>query len=155
MPRNPKAASIKKEKLAKANELQDVFARNRKYKPEYAQSLIEHMSDGSSFYSFGARVSVGKTTLYDWLEKYPEFKEAYEIARLQSLAWWEKQGQEGLWNTKETSLNTGAFVFQVSNRFKGEGYTRNPQANEGATESRLELEVVDLDLDRMVSTDDL
>jgi hypothetical protein len=155
MPKNPKADGIRKEKKAKAESLLERFARNRKYKPEYAAMLINHMSDGSSFMSFGAVAEVSKATLYDWLDTYPEFKEAYEIAKLQALSWWEKQGKAGLWNTKESSLNTGAFVFQVANRFKENGYTRNPQADEAQEAKRLEMEVVDVDLNKRVPRDDV
>jgi hypothetical protein len=155
MPKNPKADGIRKEKQAKAESLLERFARNRKYKPDHAASLIEHMKDGSSFMSFGAVVGVSKATLYDWLDTYPEFKEAYEVAKLQALSWWEKQGKEGLWNTKECSLNTGAFVFQVANRFKENGYTRNPQGDDDTATKRLEMEVVQVDLNKMVPRDDV
>ena len=155
MPKNPKANGIRKEKQAKAESLLERFARNRKYKPEYAEQLIAHMSDGSSFMSFGAEVGVGRTTLYDWVHTYPEFAQAFELAKIKALAWWEKQGKEGLWNTKESSLNTGAFVFQVANRFKENGYTRNPQGDDDTATKRLEMEVVEVDLNKMVPRDDV
>jgi len=41
--------------------------------------LVEHMSKGHSFESFGAVVNVGRKTLYDWADNNPEFKEAKEL----------------------------------------------------------------------------
>lgn len=150
MPRNPKADAIRKQKVEKAAEVSEVFARNRIYKPEYALDLIKHMEAGGSFMSFGAVVSVGRQTLYDWADTYQEFKQAHEIAKLKALSWWERQGRDGLWTTKEASLNTGAFVFQVANRFREQGYTRNPQAEEDTASHRLEVEVVNVDLNKMM-----
>ena len=46
------------------------------YKQEYCQQLVDHMAQGYSFESFGANVDCGRTTLFGWVEKYPEFKEA-------------------------------------------------------------------------------
>jgi hypothetical protein len=46
------------------------------YKEEYDQLLVTHMSQGYSFESFGADVGCGRRTLFDWVERYPSFKEA-------------------------------------------------------------------------------
>ena len=46
------------------------------YKDEYCQQLVDHMAQGYSFESFGANVGCGRRTLFDWVDKYPDFKEA-------------------------------------------------------------------------------
>ncbi len=51
------------------------------YKPEYCQLLIDHMSKGHSFVSFAGTINVGKRTIYEWVERYPEFAEAKAIAK--------------------------------------------------------------------------
>lgn len=48
-----------------------------KYKPEYCQMLIDHMSTGLSFDIFGCDIDVVRSTLYQWRIDYPEFDEAY------------------------------------------------------------------------------
>lgn len=52
----------------------------KKYKPELCDELINHMSKGYSFESFAGVINVTRSLLYIWLDEYPEFKEAKEIA---------------------------------------------------------------------------
>lgn len=49
-----------------------------KYKKDYCQLLIDHMSDGYSFESFAGRhdVRVAIDTLYNWANLFPDFSEA-------------------------------------------------------------------------------
>lgn len=54
--------------------------RKSKFKKEYCDMLIEHMKLGKSFETFAGKIRVSRRTLYDWVESYPEFKEAKEIA---------------------------------------------------------------------------
>jgi hypothetical protein len=42
-----------------------------------------------------------RQTLHDWAAKYPEFAAAFLRARLESLAWWEREGRGGLWSPKD------------------------------------------------------
>lgn len=60
-----------------------------KYKPEYCEMLIEHMSQGYSFASFGAIIRVGRNTLYMWSRDIEEFAEAKEIAEMMALKYFE------------------------------------------------------------------
>ena len=39
------------------------------------------MSTGHSFVSFAGTINVGKRTIYEWVEKYPEFAAAKQIAK--------------------------------------------------------------------------
>lgn len=67
----------------------------KKYKPEYCELLIKHMKMGKSFQSFPSSIyaydkqMIGMTTLYDWENKYPEFKEAKELAMQEALSYFE------------------------------------------------------------------
>ena len=99
-----------------------------KYKPEFCEQLIEHMSKGYSYESFASKAKVYRTTLYDWENSHPEWCEAKEEAFLQCLLWWESQGIEGLWSeteynekgkpTKSKSINSTLWIFNMKNRFK-------------------------------------
>ena len=80
--------------------------------------LIEHMAQGRSYESFSAKVDSHRATLYRWEAEFPEFCDAKKRAFEKCQLWWEEKGIEGLWNTKEISLNTGAWVFNMKNRFK-------------------------------------
>lgn len=59
-----------------------------KYKPEYCQGIIDFMANGYSKVAYAGFLGVSRTRLYDWVEKYPDFAEAFDIAhgkRLYSL----------------------------------------------------------------------
>jgi transposase len=62
-----------------------LMGRPTKYKPEYCQMLINHMSEGYSFESFGAIISVDRTTLYHWETLFKEFSHCKGIARNKQL----------------------------------------------------------------------
>ena len=49
------------------------------YDPKFCDMLIEHMALGYSFASFGGVINIGKTTLYAWVSRYPEFSESKDI----------------------------------------------------------------------------
>lgn len=89
------------------------------YKPEYCELLIDHMSEGLSFESFGGVVGSHRDTLYEWTKVHPEFKEAREIGKSKSRLFWEKLGIEGLWGSKEgPNLNATVWIFNMKNRFQ-------------------------------------
>jgi DNA-binding XRE family transcriptional regulator len=89
------------------------------YKPEYCKALVEHMSKGFSYETFGAVVNVSKQTMYDWEEKHPEYVDAKKEAFLKCQLFWENIGIEGIWNEPNgRTLNTGNYCFQMKNRFK-------------------------------------
>lgn len=88
--------------------------RPTKYRPEYCEKLIAHCRKGLSFESFGATVGVAKDAVFEWANKHKEFSDAKEIARNLNLLWWEEQGSQGLWNSKQ--FNSTVWVFSMKNR---------------------------------------
>lgn len=67
----------------------------KKYKEEYCELLIKHMKMGKSFDSFPSSIYaydkqiVGLQTLYDWANKYEEFREAKQLAFQEALSYFE------------------------------------------------------------------
>lgn len=92
--------------------------RPTKFEEKFCEALIEHMSQGLSFESFAGVIGVDRDTIYEWVKVNPSFSDAKKIATSFCLLFWEKIGIAGVWNTKETQLNTGNYVFQMKNRFK-------------------------------------
>lgn len=111
-----------------------------KYKPEYCEKLIEHMSKGYSFDSFGAVVDVCEDTLYEWKKVHLAFSDSYKKGRTLSLYEWEKmgihatQGKPFLYRRKVSSkgsdgsiiikeveeqgaFNATTWIFNMKNRF--------------------------------------
>lgn len=99
--------------------------RPSKYKPEYCEMLIAHMSDGYSFESFAATIGVNRDTLYEWTTRHVEFSDAKKTGRDASLYYWEKVGKDGLYNevikdgdgmTVTRSINATVWIFNMKNK---------------------------------------
>ena len=89
-----------------------------KYKPDYCARLVKHMSEGYSFASFAGTLGVNRDTLYEWVKKYPDFKEAKAIGTEASKFFWEKIGIN-----LATGLSKGnviSWIFNMKNRFPDE-----------------------------------
>lgn len=90
-----------------------------KYREEYCQLLIEHMSAGYSYETFGATIDVARSTVFNWEEQFPEFLDAKRKAFDKCQQFWETIGIQGIWNEPNgRTLNTGNYCFQMKNRFK-------------------------------------
>ena len=92
------------------------------YKPEYCEMLIQHMKEGLSFEAFGGVTGHSKQTLYEWIEKFPEFGDSKRRGELLSQLWWEKIGVERLisqsWHQGGSkALNASVWIFNMKNRF--------------------------------------
>lgn len=88
-----------------------------KYKPEYCEQVVAFMAQGFSVEAFAGHVWVSKDTLYEWMERYPEFKEAVAIGRERSRVWWEEAARAGLMTEKGTSFSAATWIFNMRNRF--------------------------------------
>lgn len=85
------------------------------YRPELCAQLIEHGKQGFSFESFAAVAGVTKKTLYNWLERFPEFVEAKEFHFVHCLRKWE---QIAVGNATGTLKGSAAVtIHQMCNRF--------------------------------------
>lgn len=94
-----------------------VMGRPSTYSDEYPDLLIEHMSQGFSFLSFGGVVDppCATSTLYEWMEAHPEFSEARKRGENASRRWWEIQGAVGM---HSKVFNSTVWIFNMKNRFK-------------------------------------
>lgn len=90
--------------------------RPTKYKKEYCKMLIEHMTEGLSFESFGGVVGVWKEALYNWVKKYPEFSNAKKEGTHKCMLFYEKAGRQGMLG-KIAGFNSTTWLFNMKNRF--------------------------------------
>lgn len=86
--------------------------RPTKYKPEYCDAVIQHMSEGASLTSFAASINVSRATINVWMEEYPEFLEAAMTAKSKCASWWEAVGRK---NAVEGGGNATLVVFGLKN----------------------------------------
>lgn len=91
--------------------------RPTEYKEEFCEMLIEHMSEGYSFESFGGVIGVSERVLYDWEKKFPEFLHSKEIGTQKSMIWWEKIGRMGMIN-EIPFFNDRIWRLNMINRFR-------------------------------------
>lgn len=101
--------------------------RPTKYKPEYCDILINEMEQGADMEEVAGLLRVTRSTIYEWLSKFPEFSDAKKIGDMLSYRFWAKAGRDGMYN--ETiksddgnvvirSLNPTLWIFNMKNRFK-------------------------------------
>lgn len=91
------------------------------YKLEYCDELETLMANGLSVSEVCKKWWVGRRTFYEWLERYAEFRDAYERAKTFNLGWWEENGRENL-TTK--NHNPVSWLIQIRNRHP-DCYTEN------------------------------
>lgn len=104
---------------------------NCKYKKEYCDQLIKHMADGFSFHSFGGKLLVGPRTLFDWLDRYPEFLEAKQVGEFACMYFWEKTGIAGT-HGKIKGFQQASFIFNMKARFAKYGWRDIPEDDSAA-----------------------
>lgn len=100
-----------------------------RYKPNFCELLVEHMSKGLSFETFHVNgVFAGRSTLDTWVSAYPEFREAKEMGISASKLKFEKEGLEGMWSEKDgPRLNHQLWIAHMKNRF---GWTDRVETNQ-------------------------
>ncbi len=94
-----------------------VFGRPTEYKSEYCEKLIEHMSQGFSFETFGAIVNCHKDTLYQWLKKHEDFADAKKQGVTVCQLFWERIGNNSAQGLIE-NFSAASYIFNMKNRFK-------------------------------------
>ena len=94
-----------------------------KYKPEFCRNLIDYASKGHTWRTFAAEIKVSKSTLYEWVRRYPEFCEAKEIAEVKCEQFWEKKGLK----PKSKDFHFGVYKLMMTSNF---GYLDKKQEPE-------------------------
>lgn len=97
--------------------------RPTKYKKEYCQGLIDHMSQGWGFETYAAVINVNPDTLYEWAKVHPEFSEAKKVAFVKSQMKFEQIGMAAMLG-KIKNFQPSVWVFTMKNRF---GWSDSPQ----------------------------
>lgn len=92
------------------------MARPTKYKPEYCEQLIEHMSQGYPLDTFAALIHVNIDTLYAWRDAHPEFSEAIKDGRAKSMRWMIDFGRSAMAGKIANSQNS-IWIFMMKNMY--------------------------------------
>lgn len=119
------------------------MARPTKYKPEFCDAVVEHMTTGASLTSFAAEIDVARSTINEWMEANPEFSEAVKRGKAKCAAWWERKGREGA--SGESAVNPTLVIFGLKNmaaddwRDKQEHAHTSPDGSMTPQPTRIEL----------------
>lgn len=93
------------------------MARPTKYDPAFCEQAFEFMSEGYSTKAFSGSIGVSLSTVYKWMEEYPEFSEAIKAAQASGAMWWEKTLKQV---ASTGDGNASAAIFGVKNRSQEE-----------------------------------
>ena len=85
-----------------------------KYKKEFCEQLVEHMSQGLSFESFAAVIDVNQDTLYEWAKVHEDFSESKKAARNKCMLFWERAGIQGM---NSDSFKSPVWIYNMKCRF--------------------------------------
>lgn len=74
-------------------------------------------ANGESVAEVAVKLGIGRTTFYNWVDKYPKFKEAYAQGQFICEAWWMQAGRLGMMG-RIANVNATLWIFNMKNRFK-------------------------------------
>ena len=84
------------------------------YHRKFIQKLIGHLKSGKSVHSFAGSIGVARGTIDKWVETYPEFAEAMDIAKSINLGTLEEIALDQA--TGETKGNAAILQFLMKNQ---------------------------------------
>jgi len=113
-----------------------------KYKDEYCQIATKVLAEGESLAAICAELGVSRTTLYEWRDNNPSFRDAIETGLQMAQRVWEQIGKDGITGQYE-KFNGAPWIFTMKNRFRAD-YAEDKEAKT-ATDV-----VLDKLLDRLV-----
>jgi transposase-like protein len=94
--------------------------RPSEYDPKFCDTVIECGRRGMSVTEMACAVGVTKQTLHNWVDKHPEFLDAFTYAKQLSQTWWEEQARIGLYSENGKSLNASLWSRSMAARFPDE-----------------------------------
>ena len=97
--------------------------RPTKYTPELCEKVIAELKKGAGIEEIGLALDVGYSTLYEWMEKYPELAEAIKKGREFSKGWWMREGRLAL---RDKEFSYVGWYMQMKNRF---GWSDKQESN--------------------------
>lgn len=94
-----------------------------KYDPNFCKAIIQAGLRGITFEEFASEIGVCLDSIYEWAEKYPEFRRAKIRAKQEMMNWMMKVGRSCLLGQRVGSkgktayVNTGMWIFMMKARF--------------------------------------
>jgi len=126
--------------------------RPTKYHSGLCEDLVNMMSQGHTNCWVAAAWNISESCLYNWLNEYPDLKEAYDIGLPKCQVWWEQYGKE-MMDGQRDDKGFKPWIAFMNQKFKYSGYGN--QAQQGNTVHIGNVNVLSLDnktIDQKLST---
>lgn len=88
-----------------------------KYKPSFCKIAEQVLANGESLAAICAEIEITRSTLYEWRDTYPEFRDAIAIGLQKAQREWERIGKDGIVGNYE-KFNASPWIFTMKNRFR-------------------------------------
>lgn len=119
--------------IVMTGEIVPKFAEKSKYRPEMCDAILKVAKEGGHIASMMMAIDCrSEATWYVWQDKYPEFKEAVEAAKLISKDFYERLGLMGIMGQIK-NFNATTYALIMNNKFKDE-YSRGTGGASSHTE---------------------
>ena len=99
------------------------------YEPAFCDEAETFLAEGYSVAALAGHLHVAKSTVYEWIERYPDFSDAVKRGQAGAVLWWEKANRN-LAMTGEG--NATACVFGLKNRASDEWRDKVETEHSGA-----------------------
>ena len=86
-----------------------------KYDASICEKIPEMYRDGQADVEVAVGIGISLSTFYDWVGKYPEFKQAVKLGKGISEVWWHEWGRKGV--RGEAKVNDRIWGMNMRNRF--------------------------------------
>jgi len=90
-----------------------------KYNPSMCSIATKVLSDGESLAAVCAELEITRSTLYEWRDHHPEFREAIEIGLQKAQRDWERLGRNGIEGNID-KFSASPWIFTMKNRFRND-----------------------------------
>jgi hypothetical protein len=105
-----------------------------KYNEGMCATALKVLADGESKVAVAAELDISRTTLYEWMDTHPEFKDAIERGLTKSQRLLEKHGRDGMLGELE-KFNASSWIFMMKNRFRDDyGDVKEDKSSESFVE---------------------
>jgi len=117
------------------------MGRPSKYKKEFCDMLISHMSDGKSIESFAYRVNVCRDTISEWCKVHKDFSAAKKRGECASYTFWE---HEGIRNRENKNYAWTYWIYSMKCRFGKWGWNPDKDIAKDVAQKVSEKLIIDL-----------
>jgi len=87
------------------------------YKTEYCKIAQDILANGESLAGICGELDISRTTLYNWRDQYPDFKDAIDRGLQKAQREWERVGMDGIKGNYD-KFSSSPWIFTMKNRFR-------------------------------------